>query len=148
MVCPHVHISMNSSCKLVLGFHVQCALLIKCLLGDKQLVVAKMDREYQTTCQEPCTSAAKKDIDWDKSVIHQHITTETLKCPGASKRSMDGAGYRTLADNSLAFKEINCLPSNMFLWLKEDEFSEDTLQSHKAKWYDSCTLQYNKTEVK
>ena len=51
-----------------------------------------MDREYQTTCQEPCTSAAKKDTNWDKCVICQQITTEALKCAGASKRSMDGAG--------------------------------------------------------
>ena len=55
---------------------------------------------------------------------------------------MDGAGYL------LAFKEIDCLPSNMFPWLKEDEVSEVTLQSHKAKWHDSYRLQYNKTEVK
>ena len=66
MACAHVQISMNSSCKLVLGFHVQCA-LIKCLLGDK---VAKMDRKHLTTCQEPCPSTAKKDIDWDKCVIY------------------------------------------------------------------------------
>ena len=29
-----------------------------------------------------------------------------------SKRSMDGAGYKILADNLLAFKKIGCLPSN------------------------------------
>ena len=52
-----------------------------------------------------------------------------------------------LTINLLAFKEIDCLPSNMFPWLKEDEVSEDTLRSHKAKWHDSCILQYNKTEV-
>ena len=61
---------------------------------------------------------------------------------------MDGAGYRTLVDNLLAFKELNCLPCNMFPWLKQDEVSEDNLRSHKAKWHESCTLQYNKTEVK
>ena len=125
---------------------MQCA-LIKCLLGDKELVVAKMDREYQTICQEPCTSAAKKYIDWDMCASCQQITIEALKCPGASKRSMNGVG-RTLVDYLLAFKEIDCLLSNMFSRLKEDEVSEGTLRIHKAKWHDNCRLQYNKTEVK
>ena len=107
-----------------------------------------MDREYRITIQEPCTSGAEKDTDWDKCVICQQITIEALKCPTASKRNIDGAGYRTLADNLLAFKEIDCLPSNMFPWLKDGQDSEETLQSHKAKWHDSCRLQYNKSKLK
>jgi len=55
------------------------------------LVVAKMDREYQTTCQEPCTSVSEKYIDWEKCAICQQITTEALKSLAASKRIMDGA---------------------------------------------------------
>ena len=46
-------------------------------------------------------------------MICQEITGEVLKCPANSKRRLDGAGYKTLADNSLAFKKIDCLPPNM-----------------------------------
>ena len=62
---------------------MQCA-LIKCLLDGKELVVARMDRD-RITGQEPCTSGAEKDADWDKCVICQQITIEALKCPAASK---------------------------------------------------------------
>ena len=44
-------------------------------------------------------------------VLCQEITGEVLQCSASSTRSMDGAGYTTLADNLLAFKEIDCLPS-------------------------------------
>ena len=106
---------------------MQCA-LIKCFLDDKELVVARMNRG-RITGQVPCTSAAEKDTDWEKCVICQQITTEALKFPAASKRSIDGAGYKTLSDNLLAFKEIDFLPYNMFPWLKVGEDSEETLRS-------------------
>ena len=97
-----------------------------------------------------------KDTDWDKCVICQQITIEALTCPAASKR-LNAQQLQSevsmeqdieLADNLLAFKEIDCLPSNMFPWLKEGQDSEETLRSHKAKWHDSCRLQYNKTKLK
>ncbi len=99
--------------------------------------------------QQPSSSSAvtEKDTDWDKCVVCQQITSEVLKCPASSKRSLDGAGYKNLADNLLAFKKIDCLPSNMFSWLKDDQDIEEILRSHKGKWHDSCRLQYNKTKL-
>ncbi len=62
------------------------------------------------------TAAIEKDTDWDKCVLCQEVTSESLKCPADSKRSMDGTGYKTLVDNLLAFKKIDCLPySRMYL---------------------------------
>ena len=109
-----------------------------------------MDKVYRiANSQQPSTSAAVKDMDWDKCVVCQQITGEVLKCPAVSKRSIDGsgAGYKTLADNLLAFKKIDCLPSSMFSLVKEGQDIEETLRSHKAKWHDSCRLQYNKTKL-
>ena len=99
--------------------------------------------------QQPNSLSAvtEKDTDWDKCVVCQQITSEVLKCPASSKRSIDGAGYKNLANNLLAFKKIDCLPSNMFSWLKDDQDIEEILRSHKAKWHDSCRLQFNKTKL-
>lgn len=105
-----------------------------------------MDRVYKIASQESSTSAAE-ETHWEKCIVCQQITGEVLKCPADSKRSIDGAGYKTLTENLLAFKKIDCLPSNMFPWLKEGQDIEEILRSHKAKWHDSCRLLYNKTKL-
>ena len=109
-----------------------------------------MDKVYRiANPQQPSTSAAaaEKDTDWDKCVICQQVSGEVIKCPAGSKRSTEGAGYKSLADNLFDFKKINCLPSSMFSWLKEGQDIKETLRSHKAKWHDSCRLLYNKTKL-
>ena len=76
--------------------------------------------------EQPSTSAAAADVsvpndaDWDKCVLCQEATDEVLKSP-ASKRSIDGVGYKTLANHLLAFKEINCLPLSIVSRLTEGE---------------------------
>ena len=79
-----------------------------------------MEKVYRiANPQQPSSSSAvTEDTDWDKCVICQQITSEVLKCPASSNRSTDGAGYKYLADNLLAFKKIDWLPSSMFSWLK------------------------------
>jgi len=44
-------------------------------------------------------------------------------------------GYKNFTDSLLAFKKVECLPTNMFL--KEDQDIE-ILRSHKPKWHDTC----------
>jgi len=55
----------------------------------------------------------EENTDWEKCVVCQQDTGKVLKCPAGSKHSIDGAGYKTLAENLLAFKKIDCLPSKM-----------------------------------
>ncbi len=74
--------------------------------------------------------------------------SEVLKCPADSKRSIDVAGYKTLTENLLASKKIDCLFSNKFPWLMEGQDIEEVLRRNKAKWHDSCRLPYNKTKLK
>ena len=100
--------------------------------------------------QQPSASApvAERDTNWDKCVLcQQEITDEVLQCPANSKRSTSGAGYKTLADNLLAFNEIGWLSSSIVSRLMEEQDLEGTFRSHKAKWHDSCRLQYNKTKL-
>ena len=108
-----------------------------------------MDKVYRIADpQQPTTSTAvvEEYTDWDKCVVCQKITDEVLQCPANSKRNTSGAGYKTLADNLLAFKEIDCLPSCIASRLREGQDIEETLKKNKAKWHDRCRLEYNKTK--
>ena len=90
----------------------------------------------------------EKVMDWKKCILCQKHSTEALKCPAETKRETEGAGYKTLANNLLGFKEIGCLPPTIPLSCLDDgDGIENTLVKHKARWHDSCRLQYNKTEL-
>ena len=52
-------------------------------------------------------------FDWEKCVLCQRDTKETLLCPENSLRVFDGAGYRSLADNLVEFKKIGQLPAHV-----------------------------------
>ena len=65
--------------------------------------------------QQRSTSSvvAERDADWGKCVLCQEVTGEELHCSAGSKQSMDGAGYKTLADNLWAF-QTTCGPSRRY----------------------------------
>ena len=90
----------------IIPTHVQCALLRVIMAGQAVYRVADI--------QQLCLSAevTEKDLDWGKYVVCQQVTGEVLKCPANSKHDRDGVGYKTLAENSLVFKKIDCLPSS------------------------------------
>ena len=98
---------------------------------------------------EPRTSSAQcLTTNWNYCVLCQEDTGEMLKCPANSVRGTEGAGYKTLAENLAAFDAINCLPGTIKMSrLDEGEDIEETFRLHKAKWHDSCRLQYNKTKL-
>ena len=86
--------------------------------------------------------------DWDKCVLCQEASSEVLHCPAESK--CGGAGYQTLASNLMALDEIGFLPKTLKLSRLDDGLDdgiEATLSQRKAKWHDSCRLQFNKTQV-
>jgi hypothetical protein len=86
-------------------------------------------------------------MDWNKCVLCQEDTTETLSCQADSMR-ITGSGYKTLADNLLSFNQIGCLPKCIYLSRRSNgEGIQSTFQNHKAKWHDSCRLKYNKTAL-
>jgi hypothetical protein len=61
---------------------------------------------------------------------------------------MHGAGYKTITDLLMGFNSIGCLPRTLNLSRLDDgDGIEATLRQHKAKWHDSCRLEYNKTKL-
>ena len=97
---------------------------------------------------EPQTSGQCLTTNWDLCVLCQKETVEILKCPANSARGIEGAGYKTLAENLEAFGRISCLPGTLKLSRLDDgKGIEATFRLHKAKWHDSCRLQFNKTKL-
>ena len=98
---------------------------------------------------EPGTSDIPSiPIDWNKCVLCQTNTSESLCCPADSKRGAKGTGYKTTAENLLAFKKLGCLPKTINLSrIDEGEGVEASFHHHKAKWHDSCRLKFNKTKL-
>ena len=87
--------------------------------------------------------------DWTKYFFCQEDTAEVLRCPLESKRSDPGVGYTTIADLLLSFREIGCLSLSVNLsWLDEGNGIAASLNQHKAKWHESCRLNYNKTQLR
>ena len=102
------------------------------------------------TPQQPCSSGTHLPCltDWDQCVLCQKDTSEKLCCPAESSRGDLGSGYQTIADNLLAFSNIGCLPKNIDLdKLDDGEGIQATFEHHRARWHDSCRLEYNKTKL-
>ncbi len=96
----------------------------------------------------PQTSGQCLTTNWDLCVVCQKETVEMLKCPANSARGAEGAGYKTLAKNLEAFDKIGSLPLTLKLSrLDEGQGIEATFRFRKAKWHDSCRLQFNKTKL-
>lgn len=87
-----------------------------------------MAKIYKVAKSTPGTSDNQNtQIDWGKCVLCQVDTSESISCPSNSKRGTDGAGYKTTAENLLAFDELD-----------EGEGIETSFKKHEAKWHDSC----------
>ena len=72
-----------------------------------------MSRSLQLV--SPQQPAPYKEIevktDWNKCILCQAITTESLKCPADSTHpNVVAGGYSTLSSNILRFNELNELP--------------------------------------
>ena len=85
--------------------------------------------------------------DWDLCALCQEDTGARLLCPG-DFMGETGSGYRTMAQNLLAFDQISSLPSRLNISRLDDGGGvEVTLKKHQAKWHDTCRLQFNKTQL-
>ena len=86
------------------------------------------------------------DIDWDRCIICQKITKETLKCPlqspGTSRDKTKA--YETFLDNVTQFRELNLLPTEVFFERNE---TAENFAAHSASWHKSCHLKYNNTKL-
>ena len=79
-------------------------------------------------------------LNWEKCIFCQKdIPRSKLVCPGDSKRSDVGLGYKKLADTVQGFLEMNMLPLeiNISGW-DEGMGIESTCSLHKACWHPQC----------
>ena len=81
-------------------------------------------------------------------MLCQKDIPEELRCPADVKRSIKGIGYKTLADNLFGFRKIDSLPNTIDLARLDDgDGVEATFQRNRAKWHDSCRLEFNSTQL-
>lgn len=82
-------------------------------------------------------------FDWSKCCLCQQ--PGQLICPAEHRDPKQrNAGYKTLSENLIKFKEIGLLPNDV----KIEEFDEGegiqtTFEHHQARWHKQCTLKYN-----
>ena len=76
---------------------------------------------------------------WNCCVLCQEVTTEALICPDNVIKQVQGSGYKTLAQNILAFHELGKIPLNINISRLDDGSGiQGTLKSHKASYHKSC----------
>ena len=86
--------------------------------------------------------------DWNLCILCQNDTGEVLVCPSNTKRQNSGAGYSSLADNRLSFKELGSLPTCLNLnQIDEGHGLCNALSNHEAKWHKKCRDMFNSTKI-
>ena len=89
------------------------------------------------------------ETDWTKCVICQGEKNEKLGFPAESlNQGTVGAGYVSLAEDVTAFNDVNCLPKQFDISrINDDDSVEVTLQRGKARFHNTCRLDYCKTRL-
>ncbi|CAC5413698.1 unnamed protein product [Mytilus coruscus] len=100
--------------------------------------------------QRPGISSSNvEEIDWTKCIICQNITDELLQYPTSAKRINIGAGYVTLEENLVKFKDLQSLRSTINLnALDGGSGLQNTMYKNNAKWHKTCYLKFNSTQLK
>ena len=83
---------------------------------------------------------------WDICALCQIEDGKGLICPN----NKSGTGYRTVAENILAFHDIGCIPIPTLNIERINDGSgiEETFIKNSAKWHESCKLKFNNTKLK
>jgi hypothetical protein len=100
----------------------------------------------------PSTSTDKSTIVspiyWTKCVLCQVETKEATRCPAKSLRTNKEIGYRTLAENLVAFNQIGYMPMDINIHrLNDGQGLAETLISHRAARHVSCFGKVNQQKV-
>uniref|UniRef100_UPI00358F6776 uncharacterized protein n=1 Tax=Myxine glutinosa TaxID=7769 RepID=UPI00358F6776 len=110
---------------------------------------SEMSKSYQLVDPlQPGQSKAQVQTDWNKCVLCQKITRESLQCPAESKRHDVGVGYFTIAFNIRRFNELHELPMPLELGRLDDGNGiEATFLENNAKWHKSCHTKFNNIKL-
>ena len=97
----------------------------------------------------PASSSTCMSTNWNKCLFCQKDTTEKLTCPADFTGRFQGNGYKSIAENLETFAKLGCLPSKLNISvLNEGAGLETTFQCRRAKFHKTCSLQFNKNELK
>ena len=88
-------------------------------------------------------------LDWEKCVLCQRNTSETLQCPAHSKRKDLGSGYESLGTNVKQFQQLGRLPFKTVLASLDDDARGLTqkMKDNNAKWHKSCKDQFSNLKL-
>ena len=96
----------------------------------------------------PTSSNAKINADWEKCVLCQKVTSERLRWPFDSKKLDVDSWYENFGINIKRFCEMGCLPIEIdFLALDHDGDLVDTLIKSKATWHKSCRNKFSNLKL-
>lgn len=79
--------------------------------------------------------------DWDKCVLCQEVTKESLVCPARSTRSDVGVGYASLWNDLKKFEEEDGLPKELNTRLST--YTENTFQENICKFHKTCRNKFD-----
>ena len=98
---------------------------------------------------DPTLPPSRPAFNWEICCLCQdQNNTDPLQCPGDSKRSDRGAGYKSLSACLAVFQNLGALPSYICMsTLDEGEGVELTLNTRNAKWHKSCRDKFNNTKL-
>ena len=89
-------------------------------------------------------------INWSLCVLCQEDTGDSLQCPANTRRNdiSLGSGYKSLAENILAFCSLGCPPLPIDTSkINEGDGIEATLKRNAAKWHKNCRNKFNSLKL-
>ncbi len=87
-------------------------------------------------------------LDWEKCIICQQDTSESLQSPSTGKCKESGAGYQTIATNISRLMELDALSMNLHpLLLRDTTEVIDILRENHGKWHKTCNNLFNNLKV-
>ncbi|KAG5873611.1 hypothetical protein JTB14_011753 [Gonioctena quinquepunctata] len=86
------------------------------------------------------------DVNWDRCVICQNDTGESLKCPLLAPGTSGGKtdAYKTFLRNVEHFRSFDALPVELSF---EINGNASNFASHSASWHKSCHLKFNNSKL-
>ena len=91
----------------------------------------------------------KTATNWDLCALCQISTSEALQCPAKSTKKPTGAGYVSLAEDLLQYKDLAPLQKKTDLdRLDDGNGFQQTFMTNNAKWHKSCRIKFNQNEIR
>lgn len=85
------------------------------------------------------------DFQWNKCIICQNTTRETLRCP-SNAYSFNKDVYTDFLSNVAEFKRLDALPTKLSIDIETT--TDNDLVYNEAKWHQSCHLKFSSSKLK